>query len=146
MEESWPVILQAVALDAVPANLDGNSCTEMIAENETENSLLSGYNMVELQPEEYRFLWGFSLLVLFQGHHSTLSKENILLASVKSDHDGELSTEELNPSCFHFYEIVLPVFQFLSTKRFASVGFLTIDICKELLQVTIHFCFLQVTC
>ncbi|KAM1332269.1 hypothetical protein ACFX2F_008460 [Malus domestica] len=78
LEESWPVILQAIALDTVPVNIEENEYSNSTPQNKSRNSLLSGhrlveleseeYNrMVELESEEYQFLWGFALLVLFQG-------------------------------------------------------------------------------
>lgn len=135
LEESWPVILQALALDAVPVNPDGNRHTGTTVENILGNSLLSGYTMVELESEEYQFLWGFSLLVLFRGQYPIRSKLKIPLTCAKSNYEGESPTEDLDSPAMNLYEIVLPVFQFLSTERFASVGFLTVDICRELLQV-----------
>src|SRR5262249_8380829 len=76
-KEAWPVILQAIALDAVPGNFDGNS------------SLISGYSMVELEIEEYRFLWGFALLILFQQQHTALTRQIIPLNSSKVRYGGD---------------------------------------------------------
>ncbi|XP_048328605.2 protein SWEETIE isoform X2 [Ziziphus jujuba] len=135
LEESWPVILQALALDAVPKNLEENRHAEITVDKNSGNSLLSGYSMVELGSEEYQFLWGCSLLVLFRGQHPIRCKLKIPLNCAKSNHEGEPPNEDLDSPAVNLYEIVLPVFQFLSTKRFASAGFLTLDICRELLQV-----------
>ncbi|XP_030484965.2 protein SWEETIE isoform X1 [Cannabis sativa] len=135
LEESWPLILQALVLDAVPVSLDGKDLSKGTVESVSGNSLLSGYNMVELETSEYQFLWGFSLLVLFRGQHSTACKLKIPLAYSKANHEVNSAIEELNSPGINLYEIVLPVFQFLSTKRFASAGFLTVDICRELMQV-----------
>lgn len=133
LEESWPVILQALALDAIPANTHGNS--KETDENTSNNSLISGYSMVELKLEDYRFLWGFSLLVLFQRQHPTLTRRIILLSSAEVRYGGDSPTEETNTAALKQYEIVLPVFQFLLTERFFSEEFITLDICRELLQV-----------
>lgn len=130
--------MQALVLDAVPVGLDGNIHSEGTVDKISENSLLSGYSMVELESKEYQFLWGFSLLVLFQGQHPTVSKLKIPLPSAKAIHEGQSPIEELNSPGINLYEIVLPVFQFLATKRFARAGFLTMDVCKELLQVVLH--------
>ena len=138
LEESWPLILQALVLDAVPVSLDGNNHSVGTAEKFSGNSLLSGYSMVELESKEYQFLWGFSFLVLFRGHHSSPCKLKIPLACAKANHEGESPTEESNSPGINLYEIVLPVFQFLSTERFASAGFFTVDICRELMQVNMH--------
>lgn len=134
LDEAWPVILQALALDAVPAKIGSNAHPKTAEENISRNSLISGYSMVELEFEEYQFLWGLALLVLFQGQHPTLSRQIIPMNSAKGKHVGDSSTEEITPG-LKFYEIVLPVFQFLSTKMFFSARFLTVDICEELLQV-----------
>ncbi|TYI72769.1 hypothetical protein E1A91_D07G082500v1 [Gossypium mustelinum] len=135
LEEAWPVILQALALDAVPVNVDRNGNSEAAAENMSANSLVSGYSMVELESEEYQFLWGFALLVIFQGQHPALCKQVIPLASAKAKHDGDTPAEDTTSPGLKFYEIVLPVFQFLVTQKFFSAGFLTVNICEELLLV-----------
>ncbi|KAA3458387.1 HEAT repeat-containing protein 5B isoform X2 [Gossypium australe] len=135
LEEAWPVILQALALDAVPVNVDRNGNSEAAAENMSANSLVSGYSMVELESEEYQFLWGFALLVIFQGQHPALCKQVIPLASAKEKHDGDTPAEDTTSPGLKFYEIVLPVFQFLLTQKFFSAGFLTVNICEELLLV-----------
>ncbi|XP_062009645.1 protein SWEETIE isoform X1 [Rosa rugosa] len=135
LEESWPVILLAIALDAVPVNLEENESSKSTDETTSSNSLLSGYSMVQLESEDYQFLWGFALLVLFQGQNSTPNGLKNPVSIVKAYNRGDPSSEELSSPGVNLYEIVLPVFQFLSTKRFASAGFLTMDICSELLQV-----------
>ncbi|GLT41167.1 hypothetical protein SLA2020_152510 [Shorea laevis] len=135
LEEAWPVILQALALDAVPANVGVNEYSKTSIENVSRKSLISGYSMVGLELEEYQFLWGFALLVLFQGQPPAPSRQIIPLASAREKHGGDSSSEEFTPSGLKFYDVVLPVFQFLSTEMFFSEGFLTANICEELLQV-----------
>ncbi|GAV75653.1 LOW QUALITY PROTEIN: hypothetical protein CFOL_v3_19131, partial [Cephalotus follicularis] len=135
LEEVWPVILQALALDAVPVNPDGNTYSKFTVEKASTNSFISGYSMVELELEDYQFLWGFALLVLFEGKYSILTKQIIPLGSAKANYGGDTPLKETNPLGLKLYEIVLPVFQFLSTEKFFSEGFLTMDICLELLQV-----------
>lgn len=137
LEESWPVILQALALDAVPVNLEGNECPTDSIENTRKSSYASEYSMVELNREDFQFLWGFSLLTLFQSKDPTLCKPIIKLAPVQVNHGPDLPTNDGNPSGLKLYEIVLLVFQFLLTDKFSSRGFLTMDICRELLQVVI---------
>lgn len=152
LEEAWPVVLQAVALDAVPVNFDlkGSSAT---MDDSTKSSSFSGYSMVELESEDYLFLWGFALLILFQGQDATLDKSIIPVGSVKSKLGTALNAEDTHSLALKSYEIVLPVFQFLSTESFFSMGYLKIDLCRELLQVlasiysfnlvalSIRFCF-----
>ncbi|KAM7524202.1 hypothetical protein LguiA_014104 [Lonicera macranthoides] len=134
LEEAWPVVLQAVALDAVPVNFDlkGSSAT---MDDLTKSSSFSGYSMVELESEDYLFLWGFALLILFQGGDATLDESIIPVGSVKSKFGTALNAEDTHSLALKSYEIVLPVFQFLSTESFFSVGYLKIDLCRELLQV-----------
>lgn len=134
LEAAWPVIFQAVALDAVPLNFETNLSSKT-TENASKNTFISGYSMVQLKPEEFRFLWGFALLVLFEGQNPFLHKPLIPLDSAKAKLGGDFQVEDTNPLTVKLYEIVLPVFQFLSTERFFSMGFLTMDICRELLQV-----------
>ncbi|KAA8530559.1 hypothetical protein F0562_005268 [Nyssa sinensis] len=135
LEEAWPVILQALALDAVPVNFYVNGSSKVTTENTSNSNSVSGYSMVELRSEEFRFLWGFALLVLFQGQDPTLGKHIIPLDSAKAKLSGDSAVEDTSLLALKLYEIVLPVFQFLSTKRFFGMGFLTMDTCTELLQV-----------
>ncbi|KAF8399147.1 hypothetical protein HHK36_015012 [Tetracentron sinense] len=135
LEEAWPVILQALALDSVPVTFDVNVSSETTVEDITRSNLISGCSMVELELREFQFLWGFALLVLFQGQHPIMGKQIIPLDSAKVKSSGDSPVEETNHLGLKLYEIVLPVFQFLSTERFFSMGFLTIGICIELLQV-----------
>ena len=137
LEESWPVILQALALDAIPVNTHGDS--KATDENSSNNSLISGYSMVELELEDYRFLRGFSMLVLFQRKHPALTRR-IILSSAELRYSGDSPTEETtNTAALKQYEIVLPVFQFLLTERFFTEEYITLDICRELLQVVLYF-------
>ncbi|XP_021887968.1 protein SWEETIE, partial [Carica papaya] len=133
LEEAWPVILQALALDAVPARVgeDGLSTS----------GLISGYSMVKLDSREYQFLWGFAMLVLFQDNHPARSKQIIPLGETKAKSGAD--SEESGPPSLKLYEIVLPVFQFFCAQSFFSVGFLTISICQELLQVLSYSVYME---
>lgn len=134
LEEAWPVILQALALDAVPARVgeDGLSTS----------GLISGYSMVKLDSREYQFLWGFAMLVLFQDNHPARSKQIIPLGETKAKSGAD--SEESGPPSLKLYEIVLPVFQFFCAQSFFSVGFLTISICQELLQVVFFYIYIYI--
>ncbi|KAF5184416.1 Sweetie-like protein [Thalictrum thalictroides] len=138
LEEAWPVILQATVLDAVPADNRIDVSSAAVDEAETTSNLISGHRMVELESGEFQFLWGFSLLILFQGQSSIITTEIVphIGPKVKPD-DGSVLGESyrLNTRCD---EIAFMVFQSLSTKNFFRLGFLTNDICKELLQVFAH--------
>ncbi|KNA19796.1 hypothetical protein SOVF_058220 [Spinacia oleracea] len=130
LEESWPVILQAVALDAIHVNV--NRSLDQ-AEDKMLKNFVSGYSMVELDSEEFQFLWAFSLLLLFQGQNATVDKQIFPLASAKSK-EVESQFEETKPLTLKLCEILLPVFRSLCAKNFFSMGVLTMEICRELLQ------------
>lgn len=133
LEEAWPVILQAVVLDAAPGEpiANGSSATE----DKSESPFISEYRMVVLRAEEFHFLWGFSLLVLFQGQGTASDELVIPVGSVKSKFSGDLTVEDESSLASKTYETILPILQFLSMERFFSTGYLTMDICRELLQV-----------
>ncbi|XP_065854037.1 protein SWEETIE isoform X2 [Euphorbia lathyris] len=134
LEEAWPVILQALALDSIPSNADSNLRTTV--DNATsKSSLISGYSMVELELKDYQFIWGFALLVLFQQQHPTVNRQIIPFNAGKGTFCEDSSVEETNSAALKLFEIVLPVFQFLSSDRFFTADYLTSDICQELLQV-----------
>lgn len=97
--------------------------------------MISGFDMVELKFEEYRFLLGFSLLILFAGRELTDHQKVTLLAFAKGTSTVDSMIEEMSNLKMKLHEVVLPVFQFLATARFFNAGFLTVEICQELLQV-----------
>ncbi|XP_027929548.1 protein SWEETIE isoform X2 [Vigna unguiculata] len=133
LDESWPVILQALALDAVPVGSEGN---EASVENTIKHSATQHpYSMVELKCEDFKFVWGFSLLGLFQSQHPVLCQPILQHTFLSAKHCGNLSSNDVKSSGLKLYEIVLPMFQFLMTERFFGAGLLTVDICKELLQI-----------
>ncbi|XP_058736234.1 protein SWEETIE-like isoform X1 [Vicia villosa] len=136
LDESWPVILQALALDSVPVNSEGDDSTKAsVKETDKHSAAKCQYSMVQLKFEDFKFLWGFSLLGLFQSQHPILYKPIIQLAFVNVKHGGNSPSDDVNPPGLKLYEIVLPMFQFLSTESFFGEGLLNMDICKELLQI-----------
>ncbi|KAM3285916.1 protein SWEETIE isoform X1 [Capsicum chacoense] len=143
MEEAWPLIVQAVALDAVPLNtcIKGSSETE----NQSITDLISGYSMVELGSEEFRFLWGFALLLLFQGQDSVPGESRQHVGSVNTILCGGNVSDEVKSIALELCEVALPVFEVLLAERFFSVGFLTMDSCQELLQVCFFSIFVEDT-
>lgn len=132
LEESWPLILQAVVLDAVPRNFVTKESSA--TENESQSTFVSGYSMVKLGLEEFQFLWGFSVLALFQGQDHSLGDYMMPMGSAESEIKDE-SFLDVNSVDSRLCDTLLPVFHALSTKRFFSAGFLTLDICRELVQV-----------
>ncbi|KAM3363202.1 protein SWEETIE isoform X1 [Capsicum galapagoense] len=143
MEEAWPLIVQAVALDAVPLNtcIKGSSETE----NQSITDLISGYSMVELGSEEFRFLWGFALFLLFQGQDSVPGESRQHVGSVNTILCGGDVSDEVKSIALELCEVALPVFEVLLAERFFSVGFLTMDSCQELLQVCFFSIFVEDT-
>lgn len=133
LEEAWPVILQALVLDAIPVNHS--------VEGYSDRSLISSHRMVTLEVEDYQFLWGFAVLVLFQGMHPVSDTQVIPFGSAKIKYSGDSSIKESSFQGLKLYEIALPVFQSLSAERFFTSGFLSIDLCQELFQVsTLQIC------
>lgn len=93
--DEWLVILQALALDAIPVNSEGN---EALVENTQKHSATTyQYSMVELKCEDFKFLWGFSLLGLFQLQHPIIYRPIIQPAFVKAKHGGNLPSNEVKP-------------------------------------------------
>uniref|UniRef100_A0A1J3HBB6 HEAT repeat-containing protein 5B n=1 Tax=Noccaea caerulescens TaxID=107243 RepID=A0A1J3HBB6_NOCCA len=127
LEEAWPVILQALVLDAIPVNHS--------VEGYSDRSLISSHRMVTLEVEDYQFLWGFAVIVLFQGMHPVSDTQVIPFGSAKIKYSGDSSIKESSFQGLNLYEIALPVFQSLSAERFFTSGFLSIDLCQELFQV-----------
>ncbi|KAH1200450.1 Protein SWEETIE [Glycine max] len=143
LDESWPVILQALALDAVPVNSEGN---EASVENTQKHSATTyQYSMVELKCEDFKFLWGFSLLGLFQSQHPIICRPIIQLAFVNAKHGGNLPSNEVKPSGLKLYEIVLPMFQFLLTERFFGAGFFHIPPTWIILGLALRYPFYHST-
>ncbi|KAF6137275.1 hypothetical protein GIB67_036312 [Kingdonia uniflora] len=132
LDETWPVILQAVTLDAVPHNFEIDEASKANNTGSARSMFIAGYEMVKLEPEDFQFLWGFAVLAFFQVQHLVHDTEIQLMTSSSAT---MLETSYLGARS---YEIPLLVFHSLSTKRFFSLEFLTLDLCKELLQVFVY--------
>lgn len=134
LEESWPVILQATTLDSAPVKFEVDSSIKSRAENISKTFFMSGHSMVRLELWEYQFLWGLGLLVLFLGQQPVMGPNlKAPLLQRKNNHNGDSMTEEKNDLIS--YEIWLPVIQSLSEEPFFCKEFLTLGLCRELLQV-----------
>ncbi|KAJ0256074.1 Protein SWEETIE [Hirschfeldia incana] len=127
LDEAWPVILQALVLDSIPVNHS--------VEGFSDRSLISRHRMVTLEVEDYQFLWGFAVLVLFQGMHPGSNTQVIRFGSTKIKNSADSSIKESSFQGLKLHEIALPVFLSLSAEMFFTSGFLSIDLCQELLQV-----------
>ena len=126
LEESWPLILQATALDAVPVKFEINGVPNSNLENLSKISFISGHSMVRLELCEYQFLWGMAMLVLFHAQQPVMASNLKVPLLRRKDNQNDLTK----------YEIWLHVVQSLSKEAFFCKEFLTLDLCQELLQVT----------
>ncbi|XP_058082071.1 protein SWEETIE [Magnolia sinica] len=136
LDEVWPVILKAIALDAVPMKFETDGNSKSSSKDVSKSIFISGYSMVRLELREFYFLWGFSLLVLFQGQQVEVGKHVIPFPSPgKIKSGGDSMVKDQNILGLKFYEIALLVLQSLSLERFFSQEFLTLYLCRELLQV-----------
>ncbi|XP_042026090.1 protein SWEETIE-like [Salvia splendens] len=137
LEEAWPVILQALVLDAVPANSD---LIESPPTDRIENIHTSGHGMVEFQIDDFNFLWGFLLLILFQEQDVTPRDNIIPVCQIKSNFSSKILADDSSSSS-SLKNIFSSVFQFMSTKSFFSSGYLSLDVCTELLKVFSYLVF-----
>lgn len=139
LDEAWPVILLAIALDAVPMAFDADEPSKSNIENHSRNIFLSGHSMVRLDLIDFQFVWGFSLLVLFQTQQPVMGKKSIpLLGSCEINPCGSSLVKEPNHSASKSYETALLALQSLCAERFFSLHFLTLDLCRELLQAFLY--------
>lgn len=131
LDEVWLLILQATALDAAPKEFDENK-----PDNLLEQTFISGHCMVKLDRTEFQFLWGLSILVLFHSHQ--LVKNSSLKINLDSRQDIKLGEFILHrPDDKKPCDQVLPVLLSLTREVFFSNNFLSVDICQELLQVSL---------
>ncbi|XP_077230289.1 HEAT repeat-containing protein isoform X2 [Tasmannia lanceolata] len=139
LDEAWSVILKAITLDAVPLMFEMDESSKSSVENLSKNTFISGYSMVRLELGDFHFLWGFALLVLFQGQHPVMSKQVIPLPCPgKIQYSVDSTLRE--PYCLDSrpYGIALLVLQSLSLDRFFNHKFLTLDLCREFLQILVY--------
>ncbi|XP_068658237.1 protein SWEETIE isoform X2 [Aristolochia californica] len=133
LDELWPVILQAVTLDAVPGNFEIDGSLGSCADDLSQRIFISGCSMVQLELKEFYFLWGYLMLSLFQ--LSVLGKHVIRLA--KSRCDGASMVGEPKGLGLEMYEAPFKALQSLCQERFFG-EFLSVDLCQELLQVILY--------
>uniref|UniRef100_J3MEI1 Uncharacterized protein n=1 Tax=Oryza brachyantha TaxID=4533 RepID=J3MEI1_ORYBR len=128
LDEVWALVLQATVLDAAPLEFEMNGSEDMLGE-----TFISGHDMVKLDLNEFKFLWGLSVLVLC---HAQLSMMNSAV-KINLDHNNEKKIGGLvchgsdNPRpC----DQILHVLSSLTAQVFFSMNFLTVNTCQELLQ------------
>nr|XP_029117887.1 LOW QUALITY PROTEIN: protein SWEETIE [Elaeis guineensis] len=144
LHEAWPLILQATALDAIPMKFELDKSSKH-DEDSPRTPFISGHSMVRLKLSEFQFLWGLSLLVLFQGQQLVSGNQGKMLLV----HDEKKHSGDSMPQGVHYlssFEIALLVFQSLSKEVFFSQEFLSLDLCKELLQVLISVDYTSASC
>ncbi|XP_078444054.1 HEAT repeat-containing protein [Wolffia australiana] len=119
LDKSWPIILQAIALDSAPVKSELENSTENVLGSSTQQKSLSGKIMVSLEVNEFDLLWGLVHLLLFQRHRPVPdSGENSLFSHSES-----------------LLETSMVTLQFLSAETFFVPNFVTVELSKELLQV-----------
>lgn len=137
LDEACPLILHAYVLDAIPVEFEMEKHCHYDTKNLSKILLRSGYIMVRLDIREFRFVWGLTLLFLFRGQHSmSCSHVATLLYYMKAENIGGVTLEMTFDE--RIYEISLLIFQALSREVFFHLGYLTSEICRELLQVLLH--------
>ena len=129
LDETWPIILQAVALDAVPESSKSDESSKYVTNGSANENSISGYIMVHLELRDFDLLWVLAQLILFQTQQTLLdSKESVPLA--RSDKLREKISE-----------IALVTLQFLSSDIFFNADeFVGVDRLKELFQVNPTTC------
>lgn len=136
LDEAWPIILHAVALDAVPVKADVDESSKPSTEDLSRSTFTSGYSMVRLELREFHFVWGFSLFILFQAQQPVVGKQAIpLLGSGKIYTSGDSFLKEPSFPGLRLYETALLVFQSLLVERFFILEYITVDLSRELIQV-----------
>ncbi|KAJ8637016.1 hypothetical protein MRB53_011283 [Persea americana] len=147
LDEAWPIILQAVALDALPVKVDVDGSSKLSTEDLSRSNFISGYSMVRLELREFHFVWGFSLFILFQAQQPVVGKQVIpLLGSGKINTSGDSLVKEPRFPGLRLYETALLVFRSLLVENFFVLEFITVDLCRELLQVLLYFDVVVVSC
>ncbi|KAJ4781926.1 HEAT repeat-containing protein [Rhynchospora pubera] len=111
LKDTWPLILESTVLDAAPSGIESDKDMDL----NDDASFISGRSMAKLEKTEFRFIWGFSKLLLF---HSK-GKNSELMVRVD---DQKL------------IGVVLTVFLCLTKEVFFKQEFVSLEMCHELLQ------------
>ncbi|EPS72441.1 hypothetical protein M569_02317, partial [Genlisea aurea] len=135
LEEAWAVILQALVLDAVPSNFGLNASSPS---DGSENIPNSTYGAFEMQLDDFKFIWGFLLLILYQAQDATIHKQIIPLGHIIPNLSSDLGIDDSYSLSLNLNNLLFPVIKFISSESIFRSGFLTMDACKELLQVFLY--------
>ncbi|KAL2632357.1 hypothetical protein R1flu_017043 [Riccia fluitans] len=119
--EVWPVVLEAVTVDAYPVGCSGPSV----------GGASSSTSGIQLSAEEFRQIWALSTLALSEkdqlvGETRSTSGANFLYADVRSGIDKH----EFIPQI-----AALHSFRSLCSKGFYSPDMLSVELCKELVHI-----------
>ncbi|XP_009403181.3 protein SWEETIE isoform X2 [Musa acuminata AAA Group] len=137
LDEVWPLILQATVLDAVPAKFKTDDSLKLSDEDSNKIMFLSGHSMVRLEAIEFHFLWGLSQLIMFQGQQLVSDMQAKMFFAADEKRSGvsvPQGTRDSMTSC----DIALPVLQSLVNESFFNHGFLSSELCTELLQLLVY--------
>ncbi|KAG6469148.1 hypothetical protein ZIOFF_073846 [Zingiber officinale] len=137
LNEVWALILQAIVLDVVPLKFKTENPSELNTKVSDKHLSLSGYSMIGLENEEFHFMWGLSLLILFQGQQLVSDMEVSLFPP-----DEKRNRCPVLQGGSHFmlpsYEIALSVFHSLSTEAFFQHDFISPDLCADIFQILVY--------
>ncbi|XP_042445912.1 protein SWEETIE isoform X2 [Zingiber officinale] len=137
LNEVWALILQAIVLDVVPLKFKTENPSELNTKVSDKHLSLSGYSMIGLENEEFHFMWGLSLLIMFQGQQLVSDMEVSLFPP-----DEKRNRCPVLQGGSHFmlpsYEIALSVFHSLSTEAFFQHDFISPDLCADIFQILVY--------
>lgn len=139
LHEVWPVILQAVTLDAAPAKFgQENSSSQNTKEMNSLNTCNYGYIMVKLEIRDFRFLWGLAILILFEQRHVKQEKLLQFSSSCTYSVNGKLAGDIHINADSKFMAVALYALECLSRKGFYDEEMLSCKLCLELLQMLMY--------
>lgn len=139
LHEVWPVILQAVTLDAAPAKFGHeNPYNQNTKEMNSLDTYTSGCIMVQLEIRDFSFLWGLAILILFEQHHVKHEKSLQFSSSFNYIVNGKLARDMHTDVDSKFKEVALYAIECLSKPGFYDEEMLSCKLCLELLQMLMY--------
>lgn len=139
LHEVWPVILQAVTLDAAPAKFGHeNPYNQNTKEMNSLDTYTSGCIMVQLEIRDFSFLWGLAILILFEQHHVKHEKSLQFSSSFTYIVNGKLARDMHTNVDSKFKEVALYAIECLSKPGFYDEEMLSCKLCLELLQMLMY--------
>eukprot|EP01018_Ginkgo_biloba_P038967 Gb_38775 [translate_table: standard] len=140
LDEVWPVILQAVTLDAAPEKFDHEmSSSPNIKDKGSDITYTSGWIMVKLEIRDFCLLWGLAVLILFEGRNQDKNETFLhFSSSCAYSVNGKLAGEVPTNVDSKFNAVALYALQCLSNKGFYVQEMLSSKLCLELLQILMY--------